>query len=124
MNISIENKELSINNAEDLMAAQRNLLEAFTESLLRSSEKEKERDEMEERLLKASGVETLDDLVEWLEDMSRAGYAGLSAEEIRNEVVAEALSNTDFDSVGELIDRMDDYSRAIENIYSEVSEFM
>ena len=130
MNITIENKELSINTVSELMAAQNKLLEAFAESLVGTREslkaelKAEVREEVEQELVDKAGVGSIEELNEWLDDMRLSGYIGKDGDEIKSEVMQEAFQNTDYEDVEEMQDAIEDMQRAFECVYDEIREYI
>lgn len=126
MNITIDNKELTINTVNDLMEAQGKLLEAFASSLLGT--RESIRKEVEREILQSAGydpdVYEIDDLSDWLLDMSKHDLVGKDTEEIREEVLNEALSDTEYDSIEEMQEAIEEFQRVLQNVANEISDYV
>ena len=132
MNITIENKEMTVSTVKELMEAQSKLLEAFAQSIMGTREAIKEevreevRDEVIKDILSKSGDLNIgvDDFTAWLDEMNSCGFMGLSDDDIREKVMHDALSSTDYSDIEEMTDALDEMQRAFSEVYDAISEYI
>ena len=128
MNITIENKEMSIATISDLIAAQAELMQKFAESLIgtRESIKQEVKEEVEQEFM--NGIDlgglTTDEFKGWLDEMSAAGYIGMGDDEIAEKVMRDALSHTDYSSVEEMQEAIEEMGRAFEAVHDAIYDYI
>ena len=127
MKAVIGEKELEIKSIGSLVQAVGMLLESFAESLMGSKEELKEeayKEILAHTPLDADLQTSVKELTDWLDEMDNIGLIGCSEEEIKRKAIEDELTYTDYDSIEEIMEKLEEYERAFEVIKDAVDNVM